>query len=54
MLFGNAVAQDDALALLKELQLGEEAQTPQLSSLKAANSRYLRDLKLNITTALQA
>jgi alkyl hydroperoxide reductase subunit D len=54
MLFGNAVAQDDALALLKELQLGEAQLTPQLTSLKAANSRYLKDLKLNITTALQA
>jgi lipoyl-dependent peroxiredoxin subunit D len=54
MLFGNAVAQDDALALLKELQLGEAQLTPQLTSLKAANSRYLKDLKLNITTALKA
>lgn len=54
MLFGNAVAQDDALLLLKELQLGEAQLTPQLASLKAANSRYLKDLKLNITTALNA
>ena len=54
MLFGNVVAQDDALALLKELNLDEEALTTQLASLKAVNSRYLRDLKLNITTALHA
>jgi lipoyl-dependent peroxiredoxin subunit D len=54
MLFGNAVAQDDALALLKELQLDEAQVTPQLTSLKTANSRYLKDLKLNITTALNA
>jgi len=54
MLFGNAVAQDDALALLKELQLGDENLTPQLQALKTAGSRYLKDLKLNITTALQA
>lgn len=54
MLFGNAVAQDDAQALLKELHLTEAALTPQLQSLKTANSRYLKDLKLNITTALNA
>ena len=54
MLFGNAVAQDDALLLLKELQLGDESLTPQLQALKGTNSRYLKDLKLNITTALNA
>ena len=48
------MAQDDALLLLKELQLGDESLTPQLQALKGTNSRYLKDLKLNITTALNA
>ena len=40
--------------LLKDLQLGEESLTPQLKALKAANNRYLKDLKLNLSTALNA
>lgn len=48
------MVQDDALLLLKDLQLGEESLTPQLNALKAANSRYLKDLKLNLSTALNA
>jgi alkyl hydroperoxide reductase subunit D len=54
MLFGNPVTQDDALALLKDLNLGEAQQTPQLTALKEAKSRYLKDLKLNLSTALNA
>ena len=54
MLFENTATQDDALALLKELQLSEEQSTSQLQSLKTTGSRYLKDLKLNITTALNA
>lgn len=54
MIFGNTVAQDDALLLLKELQLGEEALTPQLKALKTVNNRYLKDVKLNLSTALNA
>lgn len=54
MLFGTAATQDDALALLKDLNLGEAQLTPQLTALKEANSRYLKDLKLNLSTALNA
>ncbi|MBB1283173.1 carboxymuconolactone decarboxylase family protein [Flavisolibacter sp. BT320] len=55
MLFGTAAAtQDDALALLKDLQVSEEKITPQLTALKEAKSRYLKDLKLNLSTALNA
>jgi alkyl hydroperoxide reductase subunit D len=55
MLFGTAAAtQDDALALLKDLQVNEERITPQLTALKEAKSRYLKDLKLNLSTALNA
>lgn len=54
MLFGNKASQDDALALLKELQLGEDRLTPSLQLLKETNQRYLRDLKLNWSTAVNA
>jgi alkyl hydroperoxide reductase subunit D len=54
MLFGNTVAQDDALLLLRELQLGNENLTPQLKVLKTANNRYLKDLKLNLSTSINA
>ncbi|WP_121353374.1 carboxymuconolactone decarboxylase family protein [Flavisolibacter nicotianae] len=54
MLFGNTTAQDDAAPLLKELGLDETALTPHLAALKAAGSRYLKDLKLNLSTALNA
>lgn len=54
MLFGTAAAQDDALALVKDLNLGEAQLTPQLRALKEAKSRYLKDLKLNLSAALNA
>lgn len=54
MLFGTAATQDDALTLLKDLNLGEAQLTPQLTALKEAKSRYLKDLKLNLSTALNA
>ncbi len=40
--------------MLKELGLDETALTPHLAALKAAGSRYLKDLKLNLSTALNA
>ena len=53
MLFG-ATTTDGAVALLKELGLEEEQSSVQLKSLSASNSRYLKDLKLNVATALNA
>lgn len=54
MLFGNTTVQDDAAPLLKELRLDGTESTPHLAALKAAGSRYLKDLKLNLATALNA
>ena len=54
MLFGTTTVADGAAALLKEVGLDEAQQSAPLKSLAAANSRYLKDLKLNITTALNA
>jgi alkyl hydroperoxide reductase subunit D len=54
MLFGNNTTTDGAVALLKDLGLDEAAVTPQLAALNKANSRYLKDLKLNLATALNA
>ena len=56
MLFGATAAPstDGGLALLKDLGLGEAHLSSQLKTLNAANSRYLKDLKLNVSTALNA
>ncbi|MGV3529170.1 MAG: carboxymuconolactone decarboxylase family protein [Flavisolibacter sp.] len=54
MMFGTAAAQDDAALLLKELGLEETAGNAKLNVLKSAGHRYLRDLKLNVATALKA
>lgn len=56
MLFGaaNATANDGAVALLKDLGLNEVHQSTQLRTLSSANSRYLKDIKLNVSTALNA
>ena len=56
MLFGAAAttAQDGSVALLKDLGLSEVHQSTQLKALSAANSRYLKDVKLNVSTALNA
>ena len=55
MLFGAAAtATNGAVALLKDLGLAEVHQSTALRTLAAANSRYLKDLKLNVSTALNA
>ncbi|WP_207492920.1 carboxymuconolactone decarboxylase family protein [Aridibaculum aurantiacum] len=55
MLFGAAApAVDGAVALLTDLGLEQIEVPAQLKALSAANSRYLKDLKLNINTALNA
>lgn len=55
MLFGAQTASaDGALAILKEIGVSETNQSPLLKTLSVANSRYLKDLKLNVTTALNA
>lgn len=55
MLFGAAATTaDGAVALIKELGLKETDISAQLKSLANSNSRYLKDLKLNLSTALNA
>ncbi|MDB5251689.1 MAG: alkylhydroperoxidase [Flaviaesturariibacter sp.] len=54
MLFGNTASADGAAALLKDLGLPDTAVTPQVDALNKTGSRYLKDLKLNISTALNA
>lgn len=55
MLFGAAATTNDgAIAILKDLGLTEDVQTAELKALSSVNSRYLKDLKLNISTALNA
>ncbi|HUC80890.1 MAG TPA: carboxymuconolactone decarboxylase family protein [Flavisolibacter sp.] len=55
MLFGAAAtATDGAVALLNDLGLNEVHQSTALKTLAAANSRYLKDMKLNVSTALNA
>jgi lipoyl-dependent peroxiredoxin subunit D len=53
-MFGAAPTTDNALALLKDLGLGEEYVSKNLRALAAADSRYLRDLKINVNNALGA
>jgi lipoyl-dependent peroxiredoxin subunit D len=56
MLFGAAAAtsNDGAVALLKDLGLSEVHLSTQLKTLASSNSRYLKDVKLNVATALNA
>ena len=56
MLFGAAAgpAIDGGVALLKDLGLGEVHLSASLKALSSANSWYLKDVKLNISTALNA
>jgi alkyl hydroperoxide reductase subunit D len=56
MLFGTAAgpAIDCGVALLKDLGLSEIHLSTQLRTLSSANSRYLKDIKLNVSTALNA
>jgi alkyl hydroperoxide reductase subunit D len=54
MLFGNtAAAEPVAAQILKDLGL-EPVLPSRLQALETANSRYLKDLKMNISTALSA
>ena len=55
MLFGAAATTiDGAVAILKDLGLTEDVQSAELKVLSSANSRYLKDIKLNVSTALNA
>ncbi|MER3464745.1 MAG: alkylhydroperoxidase [Chitinophagaceae bacterium] len=53
-MFGMTTTTDNAVALVKELGLSEEQVSEGLKLLAATDSRYLRDLKINITNALGA
>ncbi len=53
-MFGTSNTTDNALALLKEIGLNEEHITDNLRILADADSKYLRDLKINVTNALEA
>jgi alkyl hydroperoxide reductase subunit D len=53
-MFGIANTTDNAVALVKELGLGEEQVSENLRLLAQTDARYLRDLKINVTNALGA
>lgn len=53
-MFGTASTTDTAAALLKELGIDESHVSSNLKLLAQTDSRYLRDLKINITNALTA
>jgi alkyl hydroperoxide reductase subunit D len=53
-MFGIASTTDNALALLTEIGLTEENITGQLRVLAQSDSRYLKDLKINVTNSLNA
>src|SRR5688500_16365910 len=54
-MFGIAnTTNNNAVALLKELGLGEEHVSANLALLASTDARYLRDLKINVTNALGA
>lgn len=54
MLFGQATTVDNAAALLKDLGIAESHLSANLKALAAVDARYLKDLKINITNALNA
>ena len=54
MLFGVTTTTDAAVALVKDLGLAESSISEQLRQLSSGSSRYIKDLKLNVTTALNA
>jgi alkyl hydroperoxide reductase subunit D len=47
-MFGNTTTTDNALALLTELGMPEMAPSPALDMLSRTDSRYLKDLKINL------
>ena len=53
-MFGIASTTNNALALLTEIGLTEENITGQLRVLAQTDSRYLKDLKINVTNSLNA
>ena len=53
-MFGSATTTDNSVALLKDLGLGEEHVSANLKALAKTDSRYLRDLKINVANALGA
>ncbi|RYY39266.1 MAG: alkylhydroperoxidase [Chitinophagaceae bacterium] len=53
MLFGNSTTDTTAQQILADLGL-QPVLSPRLQALSDANSRYLRDLKMNLATSLQA
>jgi alkyl hydroperoxide reductase subunit D len=53
-MFGMANTTDNAVALLKDLGLGEAQVSANLRLLAQTDARYLRDLKINVNNALSA
>jgi len=53
-MFGIANAAESAVDFLKDWGIGEDQVSDNFKLLAAANSRYLRDLKINVNNALQA
>lgn len=53
-MFGIANTTDNAVALLNEIGLGEAELSPSLQLLAQTDARYLKDLKINVTNALNA
>ncbi|MCU7552764.1 carboxymuconolactone decarboxylase family protein [Chitinophagaceae bacterium LB-8] len=53
-MFGIANETNNAVALLKEIGLGEASLSNNLQTLANVDARYLRDLKINVTNALNA
>lgn len=54
MMFGAAATTNNAVALLKDLGLSEEHLSDNLRQLAETDSKYLRDLKINISNAFSA
>lgn len=52
MLFGQTNTTNNAVALLKDLGIAEAHLSTNLKALAAVDARYLKDLKINITNAL--
>jgi alkyl hydroperoxide reductase subunit D len=53
-MFGITTESNAAVSLLQELGIAEEHLSSNLKALAAADSKYLRDLKINVTNALGA
>ncbi|HSB94179.1 MAG TPA: carboxymuconolactone decarboxylase family protein [Flavitalea sp.] len=53
-MFGNTITTDNAVALLTDLGLSGMAPSPTLEMLARTDSRYLKDLKININNVLNA